>query len=189
MKKKAILSLMATAALLFTSCEELLGEWDYMSASMLVHITDDAGTNLLDTTKVGNLFEKGMGQMTLSSRDDGEPIRTMSEYLNSTLTRAYVGPWAGAVLTKDKVDGSAVLFIGEFNEQSDSKKREITLGFADGRCVTIEYYHRANLRHQLETQAKVSKKTDDELHRGLNVNIEFDTKYDCGYLYNENKQQ
>ena len=169
---------MTTAALLFASCEELLGEWDYNSASMLVRITDDAGTNLLDTTKTGNLFEKGMGILTLSSKDDGEPIRTMSEYFNSTATRTYVGPWAGAVLTNDPTDGTAVLFIGEFNERSDSKKREITLGFANGRSVSIEYYHRANVLHQLETKANVATKSEE-----LNVSIDFDTKYNLSYLH------
>jgi len=178
MKKKAILSLMATTILLFASCE--LGEWDYRSASMLVHITDEEGVNLLDTIKAGNLFEKGMGQLTLSSWEENDPmpIRTLSEYIKSIVTRTYIGPWAGAVLTKDKVDGSAVLFIGEFSEYSDSKPHELTLRFDDGRSVTIEYSHSADWRHKLNTKANVTSKSD-----GLNVSIEFGTKYNCNYLY------
>lgn len=190
MKKKLYPVFIAAVALLFAACEED-AIWDYASASMLVRITDDAGINLLDTTQAGNFFEKGMGTLTFPSRDASEPIRTLPEYLESFATRAYMGPWAGAVLTTDKEDGSAVLFIGEFNEYSgsgeislteelfgDPGKRELTLDFADGRSVTVSYSHSAGLNHKLKTKAKVIEKSD-----GLNVSIDFATKYTAEYLH------
>jgi len=200
MRKKSAFGLMV-AALLFASCDnEMI--WDYASASMIVRITDDAGTNLLDTTQTGHLFQKGMGMLETSYKTNDkdnpyvrreEPIQTLEAYRQKTGTRAYVGPWAGAVLTKSPDKKEPVLFIGEFNEHSGSGdieltealfgepgQRELTLKFDDGRSVTISYVHAASLSHKLKTKAKVVEKSE-----GLIVSVDFDTQYSVDYLYVE----
>ncbi|MBR5963664.1 MAG: hypothetical protein IK000_05895 [Bacteroidaceae bacterium] len=178
MKKTYILGFVA-AALALCSCEIVLPIVDYVSASMIVRITDDSGTNLLDTTQAGNLFEKGMGLLKTSLDTEGESIQTSEEYRTRTLyvsTRAYMGPWAGAVLTKDE-KGEAVLFIGEFNEHEERNK-ELMMEFADGRFVNITYTHKATLTG-LSTRARVTDSSE-----GLNAKVKFSTDYSTGYLNN-----
>lgn len=169
MKKHLFLCLTA-ATLLFASCDVVIEDriYDYITASMIVRITDAEGTNLLDTTQAGNLFEKGMGTL-----DKSQPIRTLSEYLQSPVTRMYIGPWVGAVLCKDD-KGEPVLFIGEFSEGADG---ELTLEFADGNSVSISYSHVANLMHRLQTRCRITDKP-----KGMNVSVDFSTSHGESYL-------
>lgn len=176
MKKHLFLCLTA-ATLLFASCDIVIEDriYDYVTASMIVHITDAEGTNLLDTTQAGNLFEKGMGTLSYSSAslDKSQPIRTLSEYLQSGVTRMNIGPWVGAVLCKDD-KGEPVLFIGEFSEGADG---ELTLEFADGNSVSISYSHVANLMHRLQTRCRITDKP-----KGMNVSVDFSTSHGESYL-------
>lgn len=181
MKKPLLPFLAAAIVLLMASCDiDDPMIYDFATASMFVHITDDAGTNLLDTTLAGNLFEKGMGTLTISTTRDArtEPIRTLAEYQQSTITRAYVGPWAGAVLCNDEKDGP-FLFIGEFSEGANG---ELTLTFADGTTVSVSYFHEANLIHRLNTKAKV---TDQP--KGMHVSADFSTYHSVDYLWQQEK--
>lgn len=176
MKKTCILGFVA-AALALCSCEIEFPIVDYVSASMIVRITDDSGTNLLDTMQAGNLFEKGMGTIKLSQATESESIQTSEEYRTRFFsTRAYMGPWAGAVLTKDE-KGEAVLFIGEFNEHEERNK-ELMMEFADGRFVNITYTHKATLTG-LSTRARITDSSE-----GLNAKVKFSTDYSTGYLNN-----
>ena len=181
MKKALLPCLAAATTLLMASCkidDPMI--YDYVTASMFVRITDDAGTNLLDTTQAGNLFEKGMGTLTVPTTRDirTEPIRTLAEFQQSTDTRAYIGPWAGAVLCKDEKN-EAVLFIGEFSEGADG---ELTLTFADGNTVSISYCHEANLMHRLNTKAKVTDEPKD-----MHVSTDFSTYHSVDYLWQKEK--
>ena len=197
--KKALFMLVA-AGMLLSACESG-AIWDYVSASMVVRITDDADHNLLDTTVVGNLFQNGMGTLEVAVKvnmDDEEytrsesAIRTLKQYWEDwEATRTYIGPWAGAVLTTDPCEGDAVLFIGEISEFSSNgeidlildafkdqgKRREVVLKFADGRSAKIYVWHYADLRHKLHTKARLA-----EASEGLNVSIDFSTKYTIDYL-------
>lgn len=153
MKKTVFSLLLLGAVFAFLSCDDVIYDW--ATASLYVTITDADGSNLLDPSSPGYLLADGDALLSFPEGDHRGPSIVRSHASDSSsATRAYVGPWVGA-LVKNNPKGEPSIFIGEFNEGTDT---ELTLTFADGSDVVISVYHCARIAigtPRLRTKASV----------------------------------
>lgn len=161
MKRTAFSLLLLGAVFAFSSCETNV-YYDWVSASLYVTITDADGLNLLDPLSDGYLLAAGDAVLSFPDEYYIKPsvVRTLSAESSAMGTRAYFGPWVGAWV-KDNPDGEPSIFIGEFNQGTDT---DLTLTFADGSAVVINVYHVARSHitgPRLLTKTSVVSAPDD----------------------------
>ena len=171
MKRTLFSLLLLGAAFAFSSCET--GIYDWVTASLYVTITDADGQNLLDPMSEGYLLAAGDAVLSFPEGYYIKPsvVRTPYAETSAMGTRAYVGPWVGA-LVKDNPDGQPSLFIGEFNQGADT---DLTLTFASGEAVAISVYHVA--RPHITGPRLLTKSSVISAPDGWNVKVDLSKKY------------